>query len=166
LNAPASELPARTSGGCQRRALCGWSPPPVEADTAAKRRVDSVLSRPAAWCGVVAIVIVAFNLAAHVPSRGALTLDGVAAVVAGGMCSANFWRCRHAHCLITGAGWLALSIVAFAGVVAGHSLIGGWEQTAFVAILAIALAFEASWYLARRTNAIAPGSAAHRPNPR
>jgi hypothetical protein len=72
------------------------------------------------------------------------------------MCSANFWRCRHAHCLITGGGWLALSAVAFAGVAAGHSLIIGWEQTAFLVILAIALTFEVSWFIARRTNAMAP----------
>jgi hypothetical protein len=166
VNAPTGELPGRRGAACEGRALWGWSPLPLSADTPTKRHVDRVVSRPAAWCAVVASVIVAFNLAAHIPARGALALDGVAALFADGMCSANFWRCRHAHCLITGGGWLALSIVAFAGVVVGHSLIGGWGQTAFLAILAIALTFEGAWYLARRTNAIAPASSAHRPRPR
>jgi hypothetical protein len=136
------------------RALCGWSPPPGPADTATKRALDVVLTRIGAWCAVVAIAVASFNVAPHVPTRAGLALYGLAALLAGGMCSANFWRCRHAHCLITGAGWLALSVIAFVGAGAGHSLIGGREPTVFDVILAVAVAFEVLWYLARGTNAI------------
>jgi hypothetical protein len=142
------------AASCRRRALCGWSPPSQPADTAAKRFIDGVLTRSGAWCAVVTAVVVAFNVAAHLPTRGALALDGLAALLAGGMCGANFWRCRHAHCLITGAGWLPLSVVAFAGAVTGHSLVDGWEQTAFTGTLVLSLVFEIFWYLARGTNAL------------
>jgi hypothetical protein len=151
MNAAHDNSPRLTSRG---RALCGWSPPPRPADTATKRGLDIVLTRSGVWCAVVAIAVASFNVAPHLPTRAALALYGLAALLAGGMCSANFWRCRHAHCLITGAGWLALSVTAFVGAVAGHSLIGGREPTVFEVTLAVALAFEVVWYLARGTNAI------------
>jgi hypothetical protein len=44
-----------------------------------------------------------------------LALEGTAALAAGGWCALNFWRCRHAHCLVTGVGWLGLSLLALVG---------------------------------------------------
>lgn len=38
----------------------------------------------------------------------------------------------------------------------GHSLINGYEQPVFMGILGLAIIFEISWYVSRRTNAIAP----------
>lgn len=63
-------------------------------------------------------------------------------------------RCRHAHCLITGPGWLAFGAFALVEAGLGRSLIAGYEQPVFLGILAVAVTFEISWYLARRTNAI------------
>jgi hypothetical protein len=89
-------------------------------------------------------------------ARRALSADGVAALIAGGVCGANFWRRRHAHCLITGCGWLALALVARAGVAIGRSLVGGWEQMAFHVVLVVGLVLECGWYLALGSNA--PGA--------
>jgi hypothetical protein len=44
-----------------------------------------------------------------------LALEGTAALAAGGWCALNFWRRRHAHCLVTGVGWLGLSLLALVG---------------------------------------------------
>jgi hypothetical protein len=89
----------------------------------------------------------------------------------GSWCALNFWRCRQAHCLLTGSGWLPLALFAVAEAGLGHSLIGGDEQLVFLGILAIGLVFEGIWYLMHRTNAVTPAqteparwSAAQRPN--
>jgi hypothetical protein len=60
---------------------------------------------------------------------------------------------------VTSGGWLALSALAFSGALLGHSLIAGYEQLVFLAVLAAALAFETIWRWACGTNAIAAGSA-------
>ena len=98
-----------------RRSLFGWSPPPEAADTHLKRWVDQLMPRtglPALLFFAAIVAVLAF--AAHLPMRGALAVDGLAALAGGGWCSLNFWRCRHAHCLVTGVGWIALSGFAFA----------------------------------------------------
>ena len=81
-------------------------------------------------------------------------LEGAAALAAGGWCALNFWRCRHAHCLVTGVGWLGLSLLAFVEAGFGHSVIGGYEQGAFVVVLVIGCVFEAAWRITRGTNAM------------
>jgi hypothetical protein len=150
----------RAGGGSGPSALWGWSPPDLPADTPLKRRIDRLLPRsgvPAAAC--FAAVIGLLILAPQLPVRADLAADGLAALAGGAWCGLNFWRCRHAHCAVTGAGWLALSALAFFGAGLGHSLIGGYEQPVFLAVLAAALAFEAAWRWARGTSAVAPGAA-------
>lgn len=147
------------------RALFGWSPADLPADTAVKRRVDRVLPRtgiPAVlYC---AAVVALLNGAPQLPERGNLVLDGLAAVLAAAWCGVNYWRCRHAHCLVTTPGWLALSVLAFTGAVLGHSLISGYEQPVFLAVLVASVVFEVGWSLARGSNAVVrrgrPGPAA------
>ncbi len=139
-------------GGCS---LWGWSPPPLPADTALKRRADLLLPRNGmAACLYLAAVAALLGIAAHLPLRPALTFDGMAALAGGGWCSLNFWRCRHAHCVVTGFGWIALSGFAFVEAGLGHSFIGGDEQLLFVAVLAAGLAFEAAWSRLRGGNAL------------
>jgi hypothetical protein len=108
---------------------------------------------------MIAVVVALLNVAPLLPVRGELAVDGLAALTGGGWCLLNFWRCRHAHCLATGPGWLALSLFAFAEAGLGRSLIAGDEQLVFLGILAAALLFEAAWWLARRTNAVPPRQA-------
>ena len=103
---------------------------------------------------MILLVIGLQNVAPHLPVRAALAFDGLAALAGGGWCALNFWRCRHAHCLVTGTGWLSLSLLIFAEAGIGHSLIHGDEQLIFLGVLLAALAFEALWFLTHRTNAL------------
>jgi len=133
-----------------RRALWGWSPPDLPADTGLKRRADRLLPRtgvPALLC--YAAVVGLLSLAPHLPERGNLAVDGLAALAGAAWCGLNFWRCRHAHCVVTSTGWAALSALAFTGAALGRSLIGGDEQPVFLAVLAVAVLFEVAWCLAR-----------------
>lgn len=151
------ETPHRTPSSeshCQR-ALFGWSPARLPADTRAKRRLDRLFpatGRAAAlyFGAVIGLLIVAGNL----PQRPALVADGFAAASGGLWCGGNFWRCRHAHCLITGTGWSLLSLFTFAEAALGHSLIGGNEQRVLLGILLAGLIFEGYWQLRYGTNAV------------
>ncbi len=137
--------------------LC--EPPDLPADTNLKRAVDRVVPRRGAgyllyWGAVVAI---GFGLAPHLPLRSRLAVEGTASVLAGGWCALNFWRCRHAHCVVSGGGWLALSLLLFVEAAIGRSLVGGDEQVLFVGVLAAALAFECLWYRAHGTQRLESG---------
>lgn len=144
----------RLNGACGGRALCGWSPPTLAADTDLKRRVDLIRLGNTATIGTLVLVIGLLNVASHLSDRAALVVYGIAGLVAGGWCTLNFWRCRHAHCLITGPGWLAFGVFAVAEAAIGHSLIGGVEDPVFLGILGLAVLFEVSWYLLHHTNAV------------
>lgn len=152
-------LPVGQPGGCGRTALWGWSPPDLPADTPLKRRIDRLLPRSGVSAVACFVAVVGlFILAPHLPTRAGLAADGLAALAGGAWCGLNFWRCRHAHCAVTGGGWLALSALAFGGAVLGHSLISGYEQPVFLAVLTAALAFEAAWRWVRGTSAVTPRS--------
>jgi hypothetical protein len=136
------------------RALFGWSPPRLAADTPAKRRVDRLL--PATGIPVVsyfAAVIGLLVLAPLLSIRADLAVDGSAALAAAAWCGANFWRCRHAHCVVTTTGWSALGALCFVEVGLGRSLIAGDEQPLFLAVLVLGVLFEGGWVLLRGTNA-------------
>ena len=130
-------------------------PPVLPADTSVKRRVDHLLPRtglPA--IAYFATVIGLLGLAQTLPSPAYLAVDALAFLAGGSWCALNFWRCRQAHCLITGAGWLLLALFAAAEAGRGHSLIGGDEQLVFLGTLAVILIFEAIWYLLHHGNAV------------
>jgi hypothetical protein len=142
---------------CAPRARRAWSLPVLPADTPAKRRADHLL--PAGGLPAVAYfaaVIGLLGLAQIFPAPGYLVVDAIAFLAAGSWCALNFWRCRQAHCLLTGAGWLLLALFAAAEAGLGHSLVGGDEQLVFLGILAAGLVFEGIWYLVHRTNAVVP----------
>lgn len=150
---------AAQAGGTRRgSALWGWSPPDLPADTPLNRRADRLLPRSGISAAVCfAAVIGLLSLAPHLPIRAALAAEGLAALAAGTWCGLNYWRCRHAHCAVTGTGWLMLGVLAFTGAALGHSLISGYEQPVFLAVLIVALVFETAWRGACGTNAIARG---------
>ncbi|MGH3149309.1 MAG: hypothetical protein ACRDOB_01065 [Streptosporangiaceae bacterium] len=133
----------------------GWGPPARPADTPAKRAVDRFLPRPG-WPAVAyfAVVIGLLGLAQALPAPGYLAVDAVAFLAGGSWCALNFWRCRQAHCLLTGVGWLLLALFAAAEAGLGHSVIHGDEQPLFVAILAVGLAFECLWHWLGRGSAV------------
>jgi hypothetical protein len=137
------------------RGLWGWSPAARPAVTPLERRVDRILPRTGVSCALYLLAVVALlSIAPHLPGRAGLAVDGLAALAAGTWCLLSFWRCRQAHCVVNGAGWLGLAVVAFAGTGLGHSVIGGYEQPVFVGVLVTALAFECVWRAARGTNAV------------
>ncbi len=125
----------------------------------AKRRLHRLL--PA--CGLPAIgyfagVIALLGVAQILPPPAYLLVDAVAFLAAGSWCGVNFWRCRQAHCLATGSGWLLLAMFAVAEAGFGRSLIGGDEQLVFLGTLAIGLIFECVWNLMHRTSAVTRAS--------
>lgn len=153
-------LPVGEAGCGGPRGLWGWSPPRQPAETALERRADRFFPRSGVRCLLFVLAIIALlSVAPHLPARERLGADAVAFVAAGGWCALNFWRCRHAHCALSGAGWLALGVLALAGAGLGRSLIGGYEQPAFLGVLVIAVIFEGAWYLQHGTNAMARGAA-------
>ncbi|MGH7685577.1 MAG: hypothetical protein ACREN2_01970 [Candidatus Dormibacteria bacterium] len=146
--------PAHTDA---RRALWGWSPTDLPADTTWKRRVDRVLPRTGGGVLLYFLaVVLALNLAGLLPRRPELVVVGLSAAAAGTWCAVNFWRCRHAHCLVGGVAWPALAAFCFVEAGLGRTLIGGDEALVFTAILVAAVAVEAGWVCARGTNAIRP----------
>jgi hypothetical protein len=64
-------------------------------------------------------VVVLLNVGQLLPRRADLATVGLAVLLAGSWCALNFWRCRQAHCALTGAGWLALAVFTFAEAAAG-----------------------------------------------
>jgi hypothetical protein len=137
----------------------GWLPPALAADTPLKRTVDKVLPRTGmAFVAYFAVVVGLLVLAPRFPAREHLAVDGLAALAAGGWCGLNYWRSRHGHCLVTGPGWLILSLLTFAEAAVGRSLIQGDEQLVFVGVLVVGCTFECAWYVARGTNALVPES--------
>lgn len=152
---PGPANPGNAAPDRRARGLGGWFPPVLPADTTTKRRVDRLLPRTGLPLALYfAAVIALLMVAPHLPVRAELALDGLAALAGGAWCGANFWRCRHAHCLVTSTGWLGLSGFAFVEATLGRSLIGGNEQPVFLAVLGAGILFEVAWYLLRGTNAL------------
>jgi hypothetical protein len=158
LSASAAQASPDAAAGpdcCRPGTRPGWSPSALPADTELKRRVDRILPRSGLSVVIFfAAVIALLNVGLILPTRLDLLATGVASLAAGSWCSANFWRCRHAHCMITGAGWLTLAGFAFLEAGLGRSLIRGDEGLVFLAVLGAGLLFEGVWYLTHGTNAV------------
>jgi hypothetical protein len=155
----AGRSPGATPNCCGPTALFGWSPPPLPADTELKRRVDRLLPRSGVpFVLFFAAVVALLNVGAILPVRLDLVAVSVASLSAGGWCAVNFWRCRHAHCVITGTGWLALAGFTLFEAGLGRSLIHGDEGLVFLGVLAAGLVFEGVWSVARGTNAVSSQS--------
>lgn len=147
-------------GRCRIWSVC-TSPPTLTANSVTKRAADRVLPRGPAACAFFVAVAVLMGLASRLPLRADLTVAGIAIGMAGAWCSVNFWRCRHAHCVVTGAGWLVLAGIDLAGAVLGHSLLGGFGGVAFLAVLAAGVLFELGWSLRTGSHAITRRRSAH-----
>jgi hypothetical protein len=144
---------------CGPTALFGWSPPPLPADTELKRHADRLLPRSGVpFILFFATVVALLNVGAVLPMRLNLVAIGAASLGAGAWCAVNFWRCRHAHCVITGIGWHTLAGFTFFEAGLGHSLIHGDEGLVFLGVLAAGLVFEGTWYVVRGTNTVSSRS--------
>ena len=68
-------------------------------------------------------------------------------------CVSNFARCREAHCIITGLGWGALTIVAFYAAVVRLDWFGPIWNT-FLIVFIVGHGFELIWAASRHTHAL------------
>lgn len=143
------------------RGICtSCAPPTSPADTAAKQLADRALPR-SGWpaCAYWMLVIGLWAGYSHLASRPGLVVATAASLAAGAWCVVNFWRCRQPHCVVTGVGWSALAVLTAVEAVLGHSLIGGSEGIAFVAILGVGLVYEVTWSLTHpQWRSVATGS--------
>ncbi|WP_249010540.1 hypothetical protein [Conexibacter sp. DBS9H8] len=119
-----------------------------------KRLIDRVLPTGAWRCAFFIVIAVGISAAGQLPTTPGLVLGAATTLVASGYCLLNFWRCREAHCIISGTGWAALGLFETAELAVGHSLIHRNEGAVFIAILVIAAAFEAYWRTRHGTNAV------------
>src|SRR5260370_32835678 len=139
--------PGRGTSCCAPGGRLAWSPPALPADTAVKRRVDRILPRtglPAV--AYFAAVIGLLGLAQILPAPAYLAVDAVAFLAGGARGALDFRRCPHAHCLLTGSGWLLLALFAAAGAGPGPPPIGGGGQLCFLGVLALGLIFQSRLY--------------------
>lgn len=132
----------------------GGSPPNLPEGNPAKRFTDRLLPRGIWLC--LSFVAIAFGVTAatQLPGRPGLALGAVITLAASAYCLSNFRRCRAAHCIVSGAGWAALTLFEFIEIAVGRSLIHREEGLAFLAILVAAVCFEALWRAAYGTNAV------------
>ncbi|MGH3629501.1 MAG: hypothetical protein ACRDRL_18950 [Sciscionella sp.] len=160
-NLKATEAPSRVeaAGTCASDARWGSAPQALPADTRAKRLADHLTLRnipmSKAYAAVFAVGLAGSFIASVMQLRSGLAVFGVTGLLVGGYCSVNFWRCRHAHCLVTGPGYLAYSALAFVEAGIGRSVIGGYEALLFLVVFLVAVTFEALWRARRGSNAIA-----------
>lgn len=132
--------------------LC--SPPRLKADTGPKRAIDRILPTGVWRCAFFVVIAVGISAAGRAPATPGLAIGAATTFVASGYCLLNFWRCREAHCVVSGSGWAALGLFETAEIPLRHSLIDRNEGAIFVAILVIALTFEAYWRRRHGTNAL------------
>ena len=130
------------------------SPPRLRADTRLARFADWIQPRGAWQYVYFAAVAIAIGIAPSLPTRAGLLLDAAATFAGSAWCLVNLWRCREAHCLVTGFGWAALFVVEVAELAIGRSVTRGSDGLIFVAILIAAVCFEWGWQLRFGTNAL------------
>lgn len=120
-------------------------PPRLTADTRAKRVADRVLPRGVWQWLYFAAVAVGVAAAPALPLRSGLGLALAATVAASWWCLVNFWRCREAHCVVSGLGWAALAALEVVELALSRSFLFGSEGLFFIAILVVAFGFESFW---------------------
>jgi len=131
-----------------------WSPPPIAADSRARRLAGRALPTGRGQWVFFAAVAIAVSVAPTLARGPGLALDLVATAAASAWCLINFWRCREAHCIVTGTGWAALAVLIAIELAAGRSFVLGSEGLVFLAILIIGVGFEVTWRLRHGTNAL------------
>jgi hypothetical protein len=130
------------------------APPPMAADTRAKRLADRLLPTGRGQWVFFAVVAIAISAAPTLAREPGLALDLAATVAASVWCLVNFWRCREAHCIVTGTGWAALAVLIAIELAVGRSFVLGSEGLVFLAILIVGVGFEVLWRLRYGTNAL------------
>lgn len=148
------EPPIVSRGAVQSLLQVCCSPPRLPEDTQAKRFTDRLLPRGTWLCLYFVSVAVGVFAAPHLPVRAGLALGAIATLAASAYCLLNFWRCREAHCIVSGTGWAALALFEFTELSLGKSLIDRAEGLAFLIVLLVAFGFESLWRARYGSNAV------------
>ncbi len=99
------------------------SPPRLAADTPAKRLADRVLPKGVGqWIYFALVAVGAGVVPGLLPLRPSLGVALAATVAASWWCLVNFWRCREAHCMVSGIGWAGLAALEIVEVALGREL--------------------------------------------
>ncbi len=142
-------------GGARWAWCCG--PPRPAAHTRGETLADRLLPVGRGQWAFFAVVVGAVALGPNLPRRVGLAVQGAAMLAASWWCVVNLWRCREAHCAVTGPGWAVLGVVALAGAAVGHSVLHGAEAAGFVIVLAAGFCFQWLWHRRRGTTALGRG---------
>ena len=130
------------------------SPPQLSGSTRSKRFADRILPRGLWLCLFFVVIALGLSAASQLPLRTGLALGAITTLLASSYCLLNFWRCREAHCIVSGTGWALLALFEFAELGVDRSLIDRSEGLVFLIIFALAYSFEAMWRLRYGTNAV------------
>lgn len=140
---------ASTTGACSH-------PVALPATTRWHRGADRLLRAVYALgtVGLVAVVLAGFLVAALLPESVGIWLAGILYLAVGGYCSLNFWRCREAHCIVTGIGFTVLGLAVLAAAVGARTVVFEHEGSVLLGVLAAAIAFEAAWRWRHGSNVV------------
>src|SRR5579859_3955261 len=105
------------------------APARLPADTTSKHLVDRLQPTGASQWLFFAVVGALVIAAPLLPTRPGLAVGALASFAGSAWCLANFWRCREAHCIVTGGGWAALFVLQIIELAIGRSLIHGTESS-------------------------------------
>lgn len=137
------------------------SPARLVSDSSLKRLADRLLPTGVGQWIFFGAVFAAVSLAPNLSRRPGLALAAVATLAGSAWCLVNFWRCREAHCIVSGLGWAVLGALGLLETGLGHSIIGGYGGAVFIAVLVVAYIFEFVWRAVYGTNAVMAHGHAH-----
>lgn len=131
-------------------------PPSLPATTRVHRLADGFLRGVYALgtVGLLALILGGFLVASLLPDGVGVWLAGALYLAVGGYCSLNFWRCREAHCVVTGLGFTLLGVALLAAALGVPTIISEQNGPILLGVLAVAVAFEAIWRSRHGTNAV------------
>jgi len=132
------------------------APPTAPPGNRFERALDIYTSVTAPYlrgCYVFLTVAVVWFVSRALGLSVGLLVEGAFFLIFGTYCLANFARCREAHCIVTGLGWLALAIVSLGAVLAGRDIRGA-AWTAFLVIAVAGHGFEWRWKARHGSNAL------------
>lgn len=104
--------------------------------------------------GLLTILLGGFFVASVLPDHVGVWLAAALYLAAGLYCSVNFWRCREAHCVVTGIGFTALGVGLLGAGAGVPNLISEHNGLILLGTLVLAVGFEAVWRAVHGSNAV------------
>lgn len=131
-------------------------PPALPASTRWHRIADRFLRGVYALgnMGLLAVLLGGFFIASLLPDHLGVWLAAALYLAVGLYCSVNFWRCREAHCVVTGIGFTTLGISLLLAAAGVPTFISEHDGQILLGTLVLAVGFEAVWRALHGTNAV------------